>query len=930
MPSPKPPWPVSATATRGLTLFLSAFWALGWLTVPPAGSHLAWADTVTEVLSFEEGTAITVTRPGVNSWLVMDPAIVQVTRSGANELTLAGQHVGRTLLHVWHPGGRETWRVTVTFHRALLPPGWIEEVEAREQGRFRPLHVDYQVSYDYIRTGPRWSQTNQATTTHTIEHLALAADSPYGRLSNQWEWQRFDTHHQLALWQMALHDGRIGPWHNFDVVGGDMMAAFSPLTYPSGRLRGVYWRQRNVVSDWMLEGLWGQQSRGSNFFGTVLPQFTELREAYLTGFNLRGERLSRLPVSWRTSFLRGYGAARNNASESPWASDLELKTSWWQTWEARTIAGVSDGEVAYRASFGNRAEPWDWRVEWRDIEPQYLTVTGPVSQRGERGLALTSAYHPSAMLSWAGGVDFYRDRLFPNLAEPEELNMDWRTGTSWTLPTRTGWTTDAARLYHPGEAFPQDDFTLGTLLRQPFTFVRPMTVYTGYRYRSNRTVNTPSLSYRSHTLSAGWSVTLTPHLEGSFTYDVSRLNEAGSDDIQYPLRTMTSLAYHRAFQWVGPWTVSGRVAYEDESDAQAVRSFLAGQDRLLIESAVTFQPVEGMEWFAEGGWEWLNPEARTTTKQQVSLELMAGMRHQFDTPWRWEPRIVVEGAIFHDINGDGVRQAEEPGVPNVAVQVGERETRTDQTGQFHLRRRASGRLLVSVDAATLPTGYIATTALPVVIETLEPQRQTLLVGVTLRTTVRGRLFEDVDGSGTFTAADHPLGHVRLWLDEVAPTKTDGTGWFFFHDVPAGIHVVTLDVQSLPLIYLPTTEVVQGIATNESDRTAEVEFPVASQGAILGIVYLDANRNGQQDPEELGVEGIVLMLDGQAVATTQIGGHYHIARISPGVHQLRLHPEQFLDLQPVETTPLRVEITVEQPHARVNLGVASPFAEAEGE
>ncbi len=39
------------------------------------------------------------------------------------------------------------------------------------------------------------------------------------------------------------------------------------------------------------------------------------------------------------------------------------------------------------------------------------------------------------------------------------------------------------------------------------------------------------------------------------------------------------------------------------------------------------------------------------------------------------------GIVFHDVNGDGIRQATEPGIGHVAVSDGHRVVRTDADGR---------------------------------------------------------------------------------------------------------------------------------------------------------------------------------------------------------------------------------------------------------
>jgi murein DD-endopeptidase MepM/ murein hydrolase activator NlpD len=49
-----------------------------------------------------------------------------------------------------------------------------------------------------------------------------------------------------------------------------------------------------------------------------------------------------------------------------------------------------------------------------------------------------------------------------------------------------------------------------------------------------------------------------------------------------------------------------------------------------------------------------------------------------------EKLYTIKGTVFHDYNGDGVRQDNEPGVPDVLLDFGHREIRTNAIGQYEI------------------------------------------------------------------------------------------------------------------------------------------------------------------------------------------------------------------------------------------------------
>jgi hypothetical protein len=57
------------------------------------------------------------------------------------------------------------------------------------------------------------------------------------------------------------------------------------------------------------------------------------------------------------------------------------------------------------------------------------------------------------------------------------------------------------------------------------------------------------------------------------------------------------------------------------------------------------------------------------------------------------------------------------------------------------------------------------------------------------------------------------------------------------------------------------------------------------GAINGVVYLDANRNGRQDAGERGAAGVTVSLEGRYTAVTDAQGRFEFAWVAPGLRSV---------------------------------------------
>lgn len=69
-----------------------------------------------------------------------------------------------------------------------------------------------------------------------------------------------------------------------------------------------------------------------------------------------------------------------------------------------------------------------------------------------------------------------------------------------------------------------------------------------------------------------------------------------------------------------------------------------------------------------------------------------------------------------------------------------------------------------------------------------------------------------------------------------------------------------------------------------------EFPVGGTGVVAGRVYLDGNANGQREPSEAGVVGIVVILDGIQSVRTDEAGVYRFDRVADGRHRISVNAD----------------------------------------
>jgi len=100
-------------------------------------------------------------------------------------------------------------------------------------------------------------------------------------------------------------------------------------------------------------------------------------------------------------------------------------------------------------------------------------------------------------------------------------------------------------------------------------------------------------------------------------------------------------------------------------------------------------------------------------------------------------------------------------------------------------------------------------------------------------------------------------------------------------------------------------------------------PVVGAGALAGRVFFDENRDGEQQPQEAGVPGVEVVLDGRFRTTTDSAGRYSFPLVATGAHRVGVRQESVpLPWGAADTrgwlaeVPLRGQATVAVPVVRL--------------
>lgn len=180
----------------------------------------------------------------------------------------------------------------------------------------------------------------------------------------------------------------------------------------------------------------------------------------------------------------------------------------------------------------------------------------------------------------------------------------------------------------------------------------------------------------------------------------------------------------------------------------------------------------------------------------------------------------ISGVKFNDLNGDGKREAGEPGLPNVriyldtnhngAFDVGERSTLTGPTGQYSFPVLPAGAYQVR---EVKPAGWRQTAPATGFYNVALPAGGAITgrdFGNTRTVRITGIVFNDANGNGVRNLGEGGLSGFRVYLDannngafDAAEKNfiTGASGAYDFNGLPAGVYHVRVAPR---LFYHPTS------------------------------------------------------------------------------------------------------------------------------
>jgi len=255
--------------------------------------------------------------------------------------------------------------------------------------------------------------------------------------------------------------------------------------------------------------------------------------------------------------------------------------------------------------------------------------------------------------------------------------------------------------------------------------------------------------------------------------------------------------------------------------------------------------------------------------------------------------------LWLDLNGDGIQDANEPGLANVVVELTRPNrsvitTTTGPAGYYNFSGLVPGIYTVTVDTTTLPASVTQTGDRDATFDDETVVTITSNSGISDAdfgyqgdSAIGDLVWRDRNGDGVKTGDELGLSGVVITLTlsngwEIT-TTTSGAGAYEFAGLIPGTYTVTVDSTTLPVGSVQTAdrdstfdhETVVNLAV--STVVIDADFGYQRQGEVIGHIFQDTNGDGDQDSGEPDLNNIsVIITDSMGVTqtvTTDASGNY---------------------------------------------------------
>ncbi|WP_298435771.1 SdrD B-like domain-containing protein [Geobacter sp.] len=582
---------------------------------------------------------------------------------------------------------------------------------------------------------------------------------------------------------------------------------FLNTAYPELYLRGGVLSSETERDSLMLFG--GRLASIQGFFSN------DVKTTDQTLYGLKWVR------QWSPGSYAGFGVGHTQGlpregkgttlSNTVFLADGSLRVTDWVKLVGEVEGNVfrEDGQTV--GDFALKAGPIvQWRsghaeMNYRRVGPDFIFFReNLLPERDLEGVFASLEYHPSDATALYSSFDWSRSNLADNPTLAAVNSISALAGVYYArpeLPALNFRVSAIDRASRPGSATAVASRSYSVFLESLYR-VALLTPYLRLQGDVVQDRVAPESSARSGTMVAGVRTYLFNRL-GAYLEGEGQWRSFDSGERGEAVRGRGGIAIAPA-SWID-LSADAEYSRDRERKSGSVQETLTASGRGLL--------TLSNQWYVNGDIRYTIAETRGTSASESStFQFTVGLTRRFG----WGERTIsplmgipgmpslfevgtITGSVFMDLNRNGVKDPDEPGLPNVTVLL-EDGTRAVTGG--------SGRFIFATVGAGIHQVRIAERELPADLNLLvKPSRrvelatrQTVRVDFPLLRAgvMRGRVLIDANGNGIADAGDTPLADALVYLEGTSiNTFSDGDGAFAFENLLPGEYLLKLDEANLP-------------------------------------------------------------------------------------------------------------------------------------
>jgi len=219
----------------------------------------------------------------------------------------------------------------------------------------------------------------------------------------------------------------------------------------------------------------------------------------------------------------------------------------------------------------------------------------------------------------------------------------------------------------------------------------------------------------------------------------------------------------------------------------------------------------------------------------------------------------VTGYLFIDENGNGKRDEGEEGIPQALLRLNGQEALSGEKGNFAFPPLPAGSY--ELEIVDIKAGLKPTVEMPHPVELEAGQKPEIAVPLRPRSWVRGLVFRDKNQNGIQEKEEAGVSGITFSItgEEMEKEIKSSSNGRFVADLTPGSYQITLQEESLPERYEPTTSKTVAVTAKRYGRT-EVEFGIHQKPKPVVITFGPPTASFSYSPAEPQA-GEEILLDG---------------------------------------------------------------------